>query len=182
MKVISYVPPPLVWHISQIIVDFLYSIVNVCVLSQSRGHWLLSNALIVTITLKLKLKEEFIISLNLEDLIDDDSIVAQELSLLASNIRRKICRILDGFLSFFKNCERNKAHNVLFLMLDLRFKNLRSISSFIDQEQVVSIVEEYDQRSLFDMFLRCYHILHLMAEFGPMANMQTNEENNLDIF
>jgi hypothetical protein len=55
------------------------------------------------------------------------------------------------------------------------------ISSLIGQEQVLSIVEKYDQQSLFSMFLRYYHILHPMAAFGPMANMQTNEESTLNI-
>jgi hypothetical protein len=61
-----------------------------------------------------------------------------------------------------------------------RFKNLRLISSLIGREQAISIVEEYDQQSLFSMFLRCYHILYLMAELGHAANMQIDEENNLD--
>jgi hypothetical protein len=68
-------------------------IVTACVLNQSRGHWLLSYALNVTITMSLKLIEEFGTLLNLEDLIDDDFVVAQELSLLASKIRREICGI-----------------------------------------------------------------------------------------
>ncbi len=52
---------------------------------------------------------------------------------------------------------------MLFLMLDLRFKSLRLVSSLIGGEHVVSIVEEYDQWSLFPMLLRCYHIFHPMA-------------------
>ncbi len=32
------------------------------------------------------------------------------------------------------------------------------------------------------MLLKCYHIFHLMAKFGHMANMQTNEKSFLDIF
>jgi len=55
VRVTSGVPPPLIWHIFQIIIDVLSSIVSACVLNQSRGHWLLSNALNVTITLSLKL-------------------------------------------------------------------------------------------------------------------------------
>jgi len=43
-------------------------------------------------------------------------------------------------------------------------------------------MEKYDQRSLFPMVLSHYHILHPMAEFGPVANMQTNEKSSLDIF
>jgi len=39
---------------------------------------------------------------------------------------------------------------MLSLMLDLRFKTARLVSSFIGQKQVVSIVEEYDQQS-FEM-------------------------------
>jgi hypothetical protein len=102
VKVIGHVPPPLTWHISQIIVDVLFSVVSACVLNQSHGHWLLCNALNVIITMSLKFKEQYRISLNLQDLIDDDFIVARELSLFASNIRRKVCGILDGYLSFFK--------------------------------------------------------------------------------
>jgi hypothetical protein len=46
------------------------------------------------------------ISSSLEDLIDDDSIVTFELSLLASNIKRKVCGVLDSFISFFKKYEK----------------------------------------------------------------------------
>jgi hypothetical protein len=71
---------------------------------------------------------------------------------------------------------------MLSLMLDPRFKSLKLVSSLISQKQVVSIVEEYDQWSLFPMLLRCYHILHLMAEFGFVVDMQIDEESNLNIF
>ncbi len=65
MKVTSHVPPLLTWHISQIVVDVLSLVISACVLNQSHGHWLLSNALNVKITMSLKLKEEYGISLNL---------------------------------------------------------------------------------------------------------------------
>jgi hypothetical protein len=56
-----------------------------------------------------------------------------------------------------------KIKQMLSFMLDLRFKSLRLVSSFIGQDQAISIIEQYDQWSLFPMFLRCYHIFHLMA-------------------
>jgi hypothetical protein len=71
--------------------------------------------------MSLKLKDEFGISFNLEDLINDDIVVALELSLLASKIRRKVYGVLDGFLSFFKKYEKNKTHNMLSFMLNPRF-------------------------------------------------------------
>jgi len=70
---------------------------------------------------------------------------------------------------------------MLSLMLNPRFKGLRLVS-FIGRKQVVSIVEEYDQQSLFFMFLKCYHIFHLMVEFERMANVQTHDKSSLDIF
>jgi len=60
------------------------------VLNQYCGHWLLFDVLNAIITISLKLKEEFEISSNLQDLIDDDFVVAQELSLFASSIRREV--------------------------------------------------------------------------------------------
>jgi hypothetical protein len=86
-----------------------------------------------------------IILFSLDDLIYDDPIVALQLSLLTSNIRREVCEVFDGFLSFFKKYEKNKINNILSIMLDPRFKNLKLVSSFIGQEHDVSIVEEYDQ-------------------------------------
>jgi hypothetical protein len=71
--------------------------------------------------------------------------VAQELLVIPFKIRREVCGILDGFLSFFKKYEGNKTHNMLSLMLDPRFKSLRLVSSLIGRKQVVSIVKEYDQ-------------------------------------
>jgi hypothetical protein len=70
---------------------------------------------------------------SLEDLIDDDSIVTFELSLLASNIKRKVCGVLDSFISFLKKYEKKKTHN-LSLMLDPRFKSLRLVSYGIGQK------------------------------------------------
>jgi hypothetical protein len=53
--------------------------------------------------------------------MDDDSIVANELILLASNLKKQVCGVLDFFLSFLTKYENNKAHNMDSLMLDLRF-------------------------------------------------------------
>jgi len=58
---------------------------------------------------------------------------------------------------------KKKNHNMLFLMLDLRFKNLRLVSSFVGREGV-SIVDEYDRRTLYLMLLKCYHHLHPIIE------------------
>jgi hypothetical protein len=48
----------------------------------------------------LKLKEKITNPFALVSLIDDDSKIAFELSLYASNIRREVCGVLDSFFSF----------------------------------------------------------------------------------
>jgi hypothetical protein len=58
--------------------------------------------------MSLKLKEEYRISSNSEDFIDDDFVVDLELSLFAFNVRREICGVLDVFLSFLKNTKKIK--------------------------------------------------------------------------
>jgi len=58
MRSIGRVPPPLTWHTSQIIVDVLSSIISAYVLNESRGHWLLFDALNVIIIMSLKFEEK----------------------------------------------------------------------------------------------------------------------------
>jgi hypothetical protein len=97
---------------------------------------------------------------NLYQFIDDDSIITLELSLFISNIKKEVCGVLDSFLSFLKKYEERKTHNMLSLMLDSQFKNLHLVSSFVGCEQGISIVQEYDRKSLQPMLLKCYHHLH----------------------
>jgi hypothetical protein len=52
-----------------------------------------------------------------------DSKVVHELALLASNITRDVCDVLESFLSFQGIYEEKKVHNMLSMMLDLRVKN-----------------------------------------------------------
>jgi hypothetical protein len=54
---------------------------------------------------------------------------------------------------------------MLSFMLDPRFKSFFLLSSFIGHEQRSTIVEEYDTKSLYFMFLECHHHLHPLAKF-----------------
>jgi hypothetical protein len=66
--------------------------------------------------------------------MDDDLVVGDELSLPISNIRREVINALDFFLSFLRVYDKRKTHNMIYLMLDLRYKNLHIISSFVGRE------------------------------------------------
>ncbi len=94
------------------------------------------------------MKEEKKIILSFESLMEDDSIIFDELFLLASNIKMEAINVLDSFLSFLKKYEIKKAHNMISLMLDPKFKSIHIISSFVGREQGVAFVEEYDKKNL----------------------------------
>jgi hypothetical protein len=49
---------------------------------------------------------------------------------------------------------------MLTLLLDPRFKSLCLVSSFIDHDQVITIVEQHDTMSLYPMVMKCYYNLH----------------------
>jgi len=66
--------------------------------------------------------------------MDDDSAITFELSLFAFNIKEKVCGVLDYFLSFLRNYEERKAHNMFSLMLNPRSKSLCLVSSFVGRE------------------------------------------------
>ncbi len=96
-------------------------------------------------------------------LIDDDSRIALELSLFATNIKKEICGVLESFHFLKRNYEKKKSHNMLYLMLNPRFKSLRLVFSFMGHKEKVSIVEKYDRRPLSPIFFKCYHYSHPMA-------------------
>jgi myosin-crossreactive antigen len=95
--------------------------------------------------------------------MDDDSIVNDKLFLLTSNIKRKVINVLDYFFSFLKVYDKRKIHNMIFLMLHLRYKSLRIVSSFVGREQDIVFVEEYDRKSLYLILVKCHEHLHLLV-------------------
>jgi hypothetical protein len=125
------VPPLLTWQIFQTIVYYLSLVVS-----------------------------ENQILPSFESLMDDDSIVNDELYLLVFNIIREVINVLDSFLSFLKVYDKRKSHNMISLMLNLKYKSLCLISSFVGKEQGVAHVEEYDKKSLYQILVKCHEHLH----------------------
>jgi hypothetical protein len=68
------------------------------------------------------------------------------------------------------------------LMLDPRFKSFHLVSSFVSQEEGISIVNEYDKRTLYLMFLKWYHHLHPMIESIGRGDQTIDEDCSWDLF
>jgi hypothetical protein len=92
--------------------------------------------------------------------MDDNSIVLDELSLLTCKVKREVINALDSFLSFLRKYDNRKAHNMVSLMLDPRFKSLCIVSSCVGREQGVVLVEENDRKSLYHLLTKCHEHLH----------------------
>ncbi len=81
------------WYIFQIIVNYFSPSVSVCVLNQFNNHWLLSNALQYAIIMCLKCKKAIANSPTQVNLIDDDFGIVLELSLFATDIKKRNCNV-----------------------------------------------------------------------------------------
>jgi hypothetical protein len=117
--------------------------------------------------------------------MEDDSIIFDELFLLAPNIKREVINVLDFFLSFLKKYENKKAHNMISLMLHPRFKSLCIMSSFVGREQGVALVEEYDKKSLYSLLVKCHEHFHPLVTLDMNCadqNIFFEQDCNLDIF
>ncbi len=88
--------------------------------------------------MSLKLIKENQVLPSFESLMDDDLIINDELSLLASNIIKELINVLDSFISFLKVYDKRKACNVTSLMLDLRYKSLCIVLSFVGRGRCCS--------------------------------------------
>ncbi len=72
--------------------------------------------------MNIKLMEELENPPSFDDIMDEDFKMINELTLLASNIKKEVCVVFHSFLSFLKKYVKRKPHNMLFLMLDPSFK------------------------------------------------------------
>jgi hypothetical protein len=61
--------------------------------------------------------------------------------------------ILTPFLAFTLSYNVNKAHNMLALMLELHFKSLDVVKTFIKWAKVIQIVAKYDSKTLLPLLV-----------------------------
>jgi hypothetical protein len=110
--------------------------------------------------MSIKFKEESHFLPSFETLMDDDSIIINELAFITSRIKREVSWVLDSFFSFLTKYENKKTCYMISLILDVRFKSLCMVSSFVEREQSVNLVEVHDKESLYSMLVKCHEHLH----------------------
>jgi hypothetical protein len=106
-----------------------------------------------------KAKDEMHLRPFFESFMDDDNRLFLKLTSFASNIKLKLFGVLDSFLSFLRTYEKKKTHNMLLLILHLRFKGFCFVSSYVG-----NIVEEYYKRVFYSMLVKSYNHLHPIGD------------------
>jgi hypothetical protein len=114
IRISVHVPPLLTWHVAQIVVDVPSFVIIACVLNQSHGHWFLNDVLHSAITMNIKLIEELQNHSSFGNIMDEDFGLANELTLMASNIQEEVYVVLDSFLYCLRKYEKRKTHNIIF--------------------------------------------------------------------
>ncbi len=106
VEVVGWMLPLLIWQIFHIIMDFFFQfslyvfLTNQCVdISYLVIHYTFA------ISMSLKFKDENQIIPSFETLMDDYSIITNELALMTSSIKREVSWVLESFISFLTKYE-----------------------------------------------------------------------------
>jgi hypothetical protein len=156
------IPSGLTWAIARVVCDILNPVVEKCIMNQTRGFWLLSDALVSAMSISLKLqaknnrREVAVPPLHVGDF---DS----QLEILYGCISKAGVQVLKPFLDFTGKFNRDKSYNMMAIMLDPRYKGLQSISKFVGPQLTKAIVAQYDKKVLLPLLLKAHVYLNPKA-------------------
>ncbi len=88
----------------------------------------------------------------------------------------KVLVALLPFLSFASTYSVNKAHKMLLLMLDLHFKSLNVVKTFVRRARVIQIVVEYDIMTLMPLLMAIFQFQNLDI-VGPIKPLVVDDES-----
>jgi len=74
----------------------------------------------------------------------------------------QVLNALGPFLAFSESYITTKAHNMLAIMLDLHFKNMKVIWDFVGNSLALQVVAEYDVKIVYPLLVQTYFHLNLM--------------------
>jgi hypothetical protein len=76
-----------------------------------------------------------------------------ELYLFWQHMQKQVVQVLNLFLSFMAYFQKAKAHNMLAMILDLRFKGLKLVIQYVGEKRTLHIASEYDCQVLFPLLI-----------------------------
>jgi hypothetical protein len=88
----------------------------------------------------------------------------------------KVLVALVPFLSFAFTYSVSKVHNMLVLMLDLHFKCLNVVKTFLRRAKVIQIVAKYDIMTLMPLLVATFQFQNLNI-VGPIKPLVVDDES-----
>jgi hypothetical protein len=127
------------------------------VLHQSKGHWLLSNALTIAITLIVNMEPK-LLQLSSPSKVSDPFEV--EILLLHRNMQLEVIKVINPFLDFLRSIDARQVHNMIIIMLDTHFKALRIVESLVGCKNAIQLTFEYDAKVVILLLMVCFERLN----------------------
>ncbi len=89
--------------------------------------------------------------------------------------------MLKPFLAFLKSYDANQVHNILVMMLYLRFKHLLVVKNYVGQGNAIHFAYEYDAKVVIPHHMIFFHQLNPIIQGcnvdGPSEEL--NEDTNI---
>jgi len=103
--------------------------VRQCILNQTRGYWLLSDALAATLAISVEFGAHIDHLSNMNPPLQHGDFDA-ELGILRGKMSLEAMLVMGPFLSFTHTFISEKAHNMIVLMIDPHFKGLECVIAY----------------------------------------------------
>jgi hypothetical protein len=162
------VPIGLTWAVARAVTETLNPVVSQCVVNQTHRYWLLSDVVAGALQLIIQMEAQQLQRSTTEPSLECGEF-EYELEILYRRMASEVATVLQPFLSFARTFDAGKAHNMLALMLDPRFKDLEVILNYVGHDVVKQVVDEYDSKVLVPLLLKATTILSHVAAVEPAA-------------
>ncbi len=97
-------------------------------MNQSRGHWLLLDALTITIAFTLSMEITLLPLFGGPKIFDT---FESEILVLHRNMRLEVIKVIKPFLQFLTAFDGRQVHNMMVIMLDPHFKSLHIVENLL---------------------------------------------------
>lgn len=180
--ILSEFPSLDTWAVAKAVTDALTPVLQQCVTNQSKGYWLLSDALATALNLCIQLHKEQIEKELVSPKLEAGNFES-ELEVLQARMMSEVINTLAPFLSFTVSYSAKHAHNMLALMLDPRYKGLSLVKDYVGRERALQVVGETDSNALLPCLVTVFkHLNPSSADNAPALSPSSKDsfdENSL---
>ncbi len=129
-------------------------------LNQNYKHWFLKDMLQFVITKTHEICDELgnlVVPDNLVDL--ETNVFDAKLEEFTICMKHQVLNVLHLFFSFLHEFDRKKCHNILPLMLDLKFKTMHMVTNYLSHVNVSILIVQCDEHLFLVLLVHYYKVL-----------------------